>query len=191
MNYGLPTTATVGGKEYDIRSDWRAILDIITAIEDPDLTERERAYVGLAIFYPDFENIPQSDYQEAILQLYSFIAVGATEEELKNEKKKPKLVDWEQDFQLLIGQINKVAGREIRALDYLHWWTFISYYNEIDGESTFARVVAIRDKKARGKSLDKDERSFYNRNRSMIDLKARYSDNEKDVLAQWTTTNGQ
>lgn len=191
MNYGLPTTATVGGKEYDIRSDWRAILDIITAIEDPDLTERERAYVGLVIFYPDFENIPQSDYQEAILQLYSFIAVGATEEELKNEKKKPKLVDWEQDFQLLIGQINKVAGCEIRALDYLHWWTFISYYNEIDGESTFARVVAIRDKKARGKSLDKDERSFYNRNRSMIDLKARYSDKEKDVLAQWTTTNGQ
>ena len=174
MNYGLPVTAVVNGTEYDIRSDWRAILDIITAIDDPDLSEQEKAYTALFIFYRDFDSMPIEDYQE----------------ELKKEKKKPKLVDWEQDFNLIIGPINKVAGTEIRALEYLHWWTFISYYNEIDGESTFARVVGIRDKKARGKSLDKEERAWYNRNRQLVDLKVRYSDDEKDLLARWTGQNG-
>ena len=190
MNYGLPVTAVVNGEEYDIRSDWRAILDIITAIDDPDLSEQEKVYTALFIFYRDFESIPIEDYQEAMIQLFSFIALGESEEELKKEKKKPKLVDWEQDFNLIIGQINKVAGKEIRALEYLHWWTFISYYNEIDGDSTFARVVGIRDKKARGKKLDKEERAWYNRNRQLIDLKVRYSDEEKDALALWTGQNG-
>ena len=191
MNYGLPTTATVGGKEYEIRSDWRAILDIITALGDYDLTEQEKAYISLTIFYPDFEDIPKEDYDDALMQLYSFIAVGESEEELKNEVKRPRLVDWEQDFPLLISAVNKAAGCEIRALEYLHWWTFISYYNEISGECTFSYVVGLRDKKARGKSLTKEEREWYNRNRKLVDIKVRYSEAEQDTLALWTgKTNG-
>lgn len=185
MNYGLPVTATVGGKEYAIRSDWRAVLDIITALDDHDLTEQERAYVALSIFYPEFDDIPKEDYREAIVELFSFIALGATEEELKNERKKPKLVDWNQDFNLYIGAINKVAGREIRELEYLHWWTFIGYYNEIDSECAFSHVVGLRDKKARGKKLNKEERDWYNRNRKIVDIKVRYSEAEEETLALW------
>lgn len=186
MNYGLPTTAIVGGKEYEIRSDWRAILDIITAIDDYDLTEQERAIVALEIFYPDFEDIEPKDYHEAIVQLFSFVALGATEDDLKREQKKPKLVDWNQDFNLYIGAVNKVAGREIRELEYLHWWTFIGYYTEIDSECAFSHVVGIRDKKARGKSLTKEEKAWYARNRKIVDIKVRYSEAEENTLALWT-----
>ena len=184
MNYYLPKTVIVGGESLQIRYDFRVILEILEMLGDPELDAADKAEALITMFYVEPERLKNA--KEAVEQCYNFIDMGE-----QNNTKSPRLVDWEQDFQLLIGQINKVAGCEIRALDYLHWWTFISYYNEIDGESTFARVVAIRDKKARGKSLDKDERSFYNRNRSMIDLKTRYSDKEKDVLAQWTTTNGQ
>ena len=35
----LPTSLEVNGKEYSIRSDFRVVLDILSAMNDPDLFE--------------------------------------------------------------------------------------------------------------------------------------------------------
>lgn len=53
IDYDLPTSVTVDGTEYAVRTDYRAILDIITALNDPDLTDEDRAAVALGIFYED------------------------------------------------------------------------------------------------------------------------------------------
>lgn len=81
--------------------------------------------------------------------MFWFINGGEYEDQM--EKKPPRLMDWEQDFQYIIAPVNHVIGREIRADAYLHWWTFLSAYMEI-GECTFAQIVRIRDAKSRGKS---------------------------------------
>ena len=67
----------------------------------------------------------------------------------------------------------------------LHWWTFLSAYSEI-GDCLFAQVVRIRDKLARNKKLDKDEREWYNRNRRLVDLRQALSEREQQAVAQWT-----
>jgi hypothetical protein len=59
--YALPTSAEVNGKTYQIESDYRAVLDILAALSDKDLTEEERAIAALEIFYPDFDDIPLSE----------------------------------------------------------------------------------------------------------------------------------
>ena len=66
----------------------------------------------------------------------------------------------------------------------MHWWTFIGLFNEI-GEGMFSTVVRIREKKAKHKKLEKWERTFYNENKDIIDLKRRKnkrSQAEKDAL---------
>ena len=78
---------------------------------------------------------------------------------------------------------------ELQAAKSVHWnictgILFLSYYQEI-GDCLFAHVVSIRDKKALGKPLDKQEREFYRRNREIIDLKTNYTDAEKNILAAW------
>ena len=57
MIYDLPTSLPVCGTEYEIRSDYRAILDIIIALNDPELTDSEKVTIALLIFYPSFEHI--------------------------------------------------------------------------------------------------------------------------------------
>lgn len=183
MIYGLPESVEVGSREYAIRSDFRAILDICIALEDVNLSDEDKALAALVIFYPDFETIPAEDYPEALKQCYWFIDGGDTEEQ--TDKKSPRLVDWEQDYKLIVAPVNRVIGSEIRAAKHLHWWTFLSAYYEIGGDCTFAQVVAIRDKRARGKTLDKQEREWYRRNRSMVDIKRRYSSAEDELLKQW------
>lgn len=179
--YDLPASVVIGGEEFEIDSDYRTILDIIMAMNDPDLSDEERAFVTLCIFYPDAYSLPKEHMEDAVAEMISFINCG----ESSDGKDGPKLVDWEQDFKMIISAINKVAGREVRAMDYLHWWTFLSYYNEIDGECLFSQVVGIRSKLARGKKLDDQDKEFYKRNRKIIDFKNKYSEEDEEIFERW------
>lgn len=182
MTYTLPKSVDVNGREYEIRSDFRAILDILEAINDTELTDQKRAYVVLDIFYPQFAEMREGDYEAAISRCLWFINGGQED----NGKKLKKVMDWQQDFPLVVAPINRVIGYEIRSVEYLHWWTLLAAYQEIGGDCTFAQVVSIRQKLASGKQLDKSDREFYRRNRDMIDLKQRYTDAEVDFIRKWT-----
>lgn len=181
MIYDLPTSVEVGGIVREIRTDYRAALDMCVALSDPELSNEDKAYALLGIFYPDWEQINPKDYQEAINKCVWFLNGGSEEEKTK---KAPKLMDWEQDFNLIVSPINRVIGREIREPTPLHWWTFLSAYYEI-GDCVFANVVRIRDAKARGKTLDKADQDWYKRNRDIVDFKNNYTQAEKDLLAQF------
>ena len=104
-------------------------------------------------------------------------------EEQQTGKLGPKLMDWHQDFPLIVAPINRVLNKEVRA-EKVHWFTFISAYQEI-GECTFSQVVSIRSKKAKGKKLDKAEQEFYKQNRSLIDFKKQYSAQDEDIISKW------
>jgi len=178
--YELPTSVTVCDVEYEIRSDYRAVLDICTALSDPELSDQERALVTLQIFYPAFDEMPREHYEEAIRKCFWFISCG----EENHGKSGPRLVDWEKDFRFIVSPVNRVLGTEIRSLDYLHWWTFVSAYYEI-GDCMFAQIVRIREKLAKGKPLDKADREWYRKNRDIVDLKPIYTDAEKETLKAW------
>lgn len=177
-NSGLPVAVELGGEEYSIRSDYRAALDIFLALSDIELSEQEKAYVVLTIFYE--KEIPTDLWQEALNKCFWFLRGG---EEEKKEKS-PKLVSWEQDFNMIAAPISKIVGQDIRGMEYLHWWTFLSAYMGI-GDCLFAQVVRIRDLKTRGKKMDKQDREFYRRNRDLIDIKVKTTDAEEKLFAEW------
>ena len=162
----LPNRLNVNGKEYSIRTNKDDILKIIEAFNDPELEDKEKVYICLYILYRDFNMIPQKDYEEAFKAAVGFINCG-----IKNDNKRPtpSTMDWEQDAPLLYPAINKVAGFETRKVRYMHWWTFMAAYLEIS-DCLFYRVVAIRQKKAKKKKLEKWEQEFYLSNKKMIDL---------------------
>lgn len=175
--YALPTSIEINGIEYKIRTDFRAILDILIACEDPDLTDYEKQEVMCDILYVASESIPLSDYQEACEKASEFIDCGSSAE----GKKSPRLIDWEQDAGIIVPAVNKVAGKEIRALEYMHWWTFLSFFMEI-GDGLFSQVLSIRQKKAKRKKLDKWEREFERENSSIVKLKEKMSEDDKKAM---------
>ena len=178
--YELPTSLNVGGVDCSIRTDFRAIIDILMVWNDPELDDdRCRALVMLQILYVDFDKIDQSYWNEAVEKACEFIDCG----QKPDSKKRPRLMDWEQDASLIIPAVNKVAHTEVRALPYLHWWTFMAYFMEI-GDSLFANVVSYRSNRAKNKKIEPWEREFYRENRSIIDLakKDERSEEEKEEL---------
>lgn len=189
MNYGLPKSVNIGGTEYDIRYDFRVILEIFEAINDCDLNDEERAIAALQMFYVDYDRLP--DYNEALLAMFKFMNGG--KEEDTTTKKQPQLVYWEKDFPYIIAPVNRVLGSDLRNVTYdietnsggVHWWTFLSAYMEIGGDCLFAQIVGIRSKKAKGQKLDKSDREFYKRNRDIIDVKTQYTSKENDIMKKW------
>lgn len=178
MNYDLPTALDVGGVRHEIRSDYRAVLDIISALSDFELTNAEKVNVLLRIFYIEMPD----DVENAINQCFRFINCGQPE---SKSAQKLKLMDWEQDFPLVASAINIVSGREIRTAEYMHWWTFVGYYMNI-GDSMFFQVVAVRKKMKTGAKLDKAEKEFYRNNKEIIDLQSKYMPEEDELINEWT-----
>lgn len=169
--WSLPESVEIGGIEYEINTDFRDILEIMKYLNDPNEPDYVRWQVAIALFY--VEEIPEEYQQEAMEYLAAFISYG----EADNARPGPKLLDWEQDCKAIIADVNKVAGREIRALEYLHWWTFLSYFQAI-GEGQLSTLVSIRSKLAKGKKLENWEKEFYRENKSRVDLKKVYSSEE-------------
>ena len=166
---GLPMSLNVAGEEYPIRTDYRVILTIFAAFNDPNLNDREKITICLNCLY----KVIPDDCEEAMKQAMWFID-GA---ELPGNGSSARLMDWEQDEGMIFAAVNRVAGKEIRAVEYLHWWTFLGFFYEI-GEGRFATVVGIRSKMAKGKQLTKEERELLRDSGDTIKLKTRYSDEE-------------
>lgn len=188
MGYGLPKSVEIDGEEFSVRYDYRVILDIFEAINDPELDGQERALAVLQMFYLDFENI--TNYDAAIKLCLNFINGGNPE---NSGKKQPRLVAWDQDFQYIVAPINRVLGYEIRDTEYdmktntggVHWWTFLAAYMEI-GDCLFAQIVRIREKRIKGKKLSKEDQYFYRKNREIVDIKTHYTSVENDLVKAWT-----
>ena len=66
MNWGLPSSVELGGVSYEIRTDFRVILDIFVMLSDPDLDGADRAAGILQMFYVSPEDIPPQHLQEAV-----------------------------------------------------------------------------------------------------------------------------
>lgn len=163
----LPQTLNVLNTEYEIRTDYRDVLKIIVAYNDKDLSDEEKVFVCLSRIYKDFNRMPRDKdtYMAAVKAATEFI-----ECRLSNDKPSPKVVNWEKDEQLIFPAINKAAGMEIRAVPYLHWWTFLGYFQGIDRDDLWGVVLTIRQKKAKGKKLEKYEKEFVASNRELCSM---------------------
>ena len=174
QGWTLPTTVTVGGKPYAVHTDYRDILDIIDHLQNTDDNEQERWYIAMALFYENWRDIPAQNRQEAAERMAEFIACGKTQGKPGAKRE----IDWQQDAELIVGGVNKVAGGEVRALPYLHWWTFIAYFMNI-GSGPLATVVGIRHKLAKGQKLEKWEQQFYRENKEIVDLRPQLTKEEE------------
>lgn len=184
MMWDLPVSVEIDGKTHAIRNrcDYRVVLDVISALNDEDLTQEQRIQCSLIIFYEkilDIENI-----EAAMKEMFKVINLG---EEQNEEERKPKLMDWEHDFPQIAPPVSRVLGYSVRdPKNYTHWYDFIGAYQEIGGECTFSTIISIRSKRAKGKKLDKWEEEYLREHRKMVELPRKLTAEEQEYLdSEW------
>ncbi len=179
----LPEALTVGDEEYPIRTDYRNVLQVFEAFQDPELQPEEKWIVAIYLLFENFscdDDVLEAaqdgfDLGEAMKQISWFISAGQPEKQVLEQP----TYNWTQDEQMIFSAINKVAGRETRELEYLHWWTFLGYFNEV-GEGTFSFIVGIRHKLNKGKKLEKHEKEFLSLNKELVLMKKPLTKEEQE-----------
>lgn len=185
--YSLPKTVEIDGEEYEIRYDFRVILEIMTMLKDDELSGEDKTEALLDMFYLAPERI--RNIQRAVEACFEFI-----DNSKRQNKKNPRLMDWEQDFEYIIAPVNRVLGYESRSVEYdpetntggVHWWTFLAAFMEIGGDCLYSQIVSIRDKQARKKKLEKYEKDWLKRNYDLVRLKTNYTEADEQLLKEWT-----
>lgn len=136
------------------------VLDCFSALNDLELPKEGRIISSLIDFYEDFKTIEDvlscDCVAELAKEMMKFFNCGQEDD---GRKASVRLIDWDKDSNLICSAVNRVAGKEIRAEKYIHWWTFIGYYMAI-GQSPLSTIVSIRDKIAKNKQLEKHEKQF-------------------------------
>jgi len=170
----LPRFLTVEGEQLEIYTDYRVVLFVFQAFNDPNLKPYEKWQVCVDILFKNPEKINSENINEALEQANWFLNAGKPE-----GRPEKRVMDWEQDEQMIFSAINKVANKEVREVEYMHWWTFLGFFAEIE-EGMLTTVIEIRRKKNKGKKLEKHEQELYNKHVDLIKLKDKISDEEED-----------
>lgn len=173
----LPYSLEVGGIQREIYCDFRDVINIFIALNDKDLSEKEKRFIMLNNLYVDdfltFENI-----NEAVEKAVWFLDWG---QDYSKKENSPKVLDWEHDYNMIISAVSKniKTAEDARELSFLHWWTFLSYFSE-RGESMISVVLEIREKLIKGKKLEQYEKDILRDNNDLIVLNNK--DEDEDVL---------
>lgn len=163
--FRLPTSIQINDKDVPFNADYRNALFIFRIFNDPDLLDHEKISLALENFYDTEDWI--DDVEFALSEMMFFLR-GGSDEEPSHTSKKP-LYDWDQDFDVIIAPVNRIVGKDVRGVEFLHWWTFLSSFMEI-GECTFNTYVGIRDKLNKNKKLEKWEEQIYREHKDKIRL---------------------
>ena len=197
-NYRLPTYFEIEDERFDIREsgDYRIVLSCFNILYDNELTEQERLYACLLVFYDTFEDLEdllaygEECIQELTNKMFWFFDCGDNYDVKQTNHK--RLIDWDKDEMLISSAVNRVAGKEIRLEEFVHWWTFIGYYMAI-GECSLATIVGIRSKIANGEKLEKYEKKFKYENPQYFNIDFRTNDEKADddwIQALWNSNGG-
>ena len=168
----LPLRAEIGGKQYGLHCDFRDVLEIFSYFSDPDLPDYIKWQIALALFFEG--EIPPIHQQQAMEYLSWFLSGGRQEEQSPG----PQLLDWEQDCDLIAADVNRAAGMEIRAVPFLHWWTFLSWFHAMPPGELSTRI-SLRQKLRKGQPLEDWEKEYYRENKALVDLRPAYTEEEK------------
>ncbi len=175
--YQLQKSVIIDNLQFNIRNDgdFRMVLDCFKALTDETMGEDLRVLASLLIFYneldcyADLYKYNEEIARKLVEEMYRFFNCG--QDKSPGVRTDHNLIDWEKDEQIVCASINAVANQEVRALPYVHWWTFMGYYMGV-GESVLSTIVSIRDKIVRHKKLEKWEQEFKRNNPEYFNWKS-------------------
>ena len=156
----LPTTLEIGGRKYEIRSDFRDCLKIILAFEDPELASIEKQTILLSNLYKEMPD----NIHEAFERGMWFLNGG--EESASGDNM--RLYSFDKDANYIMAAFRQTHGIDLETAE-MHWWKFMAYFMDLGSETTFNQLIGLRKRVKTGKA-SKEERQAALEIKEIFDL---------------------
>ena len=184
----LPTNPTINGKSYEFNTDFRSSIYFSIIMQDDSLSEEEKLYKALEIYYP----IIPLDIEKALDYIYWFYSIGKTETEIdtKQVKEGKKLFkrnnnrayDFEVDSDLIFTAFMTQYNINL-ARESLHWWEFMALFNGLKEDNEIVKIMNYRTINLNSIE-DKKERKLYSDLQKYYSLENKVSKEEQTELEE-------
>lgn len=156
-----PGVVEIAGREVPINADFRACLEIL-ALADSGLTDAEKLLAMLAVFYGDAFEMTQA--REMTSMMYWFLSCDAMASKDAEARKRTdeRVLDYEEDAQLLYAAFLDQYGFDLQEVEFLHWWKFQSLLRGLHDGHKISRIIEYRGVKL-SEIKSKQQRAFYKR----------------------------
>lgn len=142
----LPNQIEIGGRGYEIDTDFRTALRIILAFEDSELSAAEKQYLLVDNLYLD----KPDDMQSAIREGIKFLDGGGDDEE-DSGSGSPRLYSFSRDANMIYSAFQQTHGIDLQKAQ-LHWWQFLALFMDLGSETLFCSLVGLRKRVKTGKA---------------------------------------
>lgn len=160
---GLPYQDRLGN---DIYTDFRNMLRLEPVLDDPELSESEKAVACLLLLYG--EDIPE-DFEAAYGELIWFYHRGQTPEKPKGRI--TKLFDFEEDSAYIVGSFLAEYRIDLTNADfYLHWWQFMTLFVALPDNTTMVKRMC--DRNIDTSKMKGEQRRYYEERKKAVALKS-------------------
>ena len=133
-----PEYAEIAGKRYKINTDYRVALRCFEVIEDPDISDEERA---LAVVYLLFGVVPTSDHEDFLRIAGDFLRCGKPQDAHPTSEKD---IDFTADEEYIIASFMSDYRIDLPRTD-MHFWQYIQLIQGFTERSVMSRVREIRN----------------------------------------------
>lgn len=143
----LPEVLLIDGKEYEIASDFREIVELEAVLCSAELTDAERGEQALHLFYGC---IPH-DIETAVDRLCWFMKGGDQYRPQKRHRQpaegeigRKEIYSFIHDAGLIYAAFMQQYGIDLTDIDYLHWWKFKAMFEALGKETLMKEVMHCR-----------------------------------------------
>lgn len=125
-----------------ISPDFRNMIRFELVLQEKDLSESERLYLGLTQLWPE---IPQ-DVDDAIRKLMWFYGCGRSEpaQKVRPAREIPRAYDFGKDAEMIYAGFYAAYGVSLTTLDFMHWWEFMALLMGLPDTTQMGRIMYYR-----------------------------------------------
>jgi hypothetical protein len=179
----LPTSVEIDGVNYNISSNFRSYIKLELIMNDSDLTEVEKLYIILQIFYGDQKINNLQKAVDAVLWMYrgGEEITKREEEEHEGDHIAPKpIYDFNYDADLIYAAFLTQYNIDLNSIEYMHWWKFRALLRGLSEESRFSKVLFYRTVKITS-DMTKEQKKFYREMKRIHGLPDNRTEEDKEA----------
>ncbi len=181
----LPETVEIEGKVYPIETNFRTFVLFEMMMQDPELSDTEKAMRGLELVYP---KVP-GNLNAAVDGLLWFYSCGKRWREKKagstEEPSGTQMVySFEYDDDYIYSAFLTQYHMDLQDVEYLHWWKFKALLRTLSSDLEFSKIMEYRSIDI-SSGMTKEQRDFYRRKKELYALPLSAGEEEKvDAIAE-------
>lgn len=140
----LPESVEIAGRRYPVRSDFKVWLEFDKIMGSNLDNEKKFIAIKRICFDSDVAPPPEVVSEELIVRLMEFYNCGRSSGNFDKKGKGVRVIDFEEDSELIYAAFLAEYGLDLLSVPYLHWFCFCALFRGLGENNKLSKIMSYR-----------------------------------------------